>query len=260
MKKRLAACCLLACLICGLFGCGSREEELPTLVIGCDNYKPYNYTDDDGEPAGLDVELAREACARMGYTPVFLRIDWNRREELLNDGVVDCLWSCFTMDGQKDTFAWVGPYMRSRQVVAVAENSPIYHLSDLDGKTVAVRVGSKAESVFLTQSDVPRVERLYALTDLAEAVTALRYEYVDACAGYAAAVREQLNNAGIAYRFLEEDLVHAQFGVAFAKNSDPALRESLQSALEQMRRDGTTEEILSHYGVDLTKPLEEAGI
>lgn len=241
-----------------LCGCASKKEQkLPELVIGCDNYRPYNYTDEDGEPAGMDVDLAKEACRRMGYEPVFKQIEWNRRDVILVSGEVDCLWSCFSMDGQEDRYAWVGPYMYSRQLVAVLEDSPIEHLSDLAGKSVAVRVGSKAETTFLehTETGVPQVQNVYCLTDLNEVVTALRNEYVDACAGYAAAIREQLNNANVPYRFLDEDLARAKLGIAFAKNGDEELRKKLAAALEDMRSDGTTERILKSYGVDTDKVL-----
>ena len=68
---------------------------LPQLVIGSDNYPPYNYTDENGFPAGVDVELAREACRRIGYEPVFRLIDWDQKDEFLQNGEVDCLWLLF---------------------------------------------------------------------------------------------------------------------------------------------------------------------
>ena len=52
------------------------ERELPELIIGSDDYEPYNYQDEDGKPAGIDVEIAVEACRRMGYAPVFKKIPW----------------------------------------------------------------------------------------------------------------------------------------------------------------------------------------
>ena len=80
LKKQILLWCLMAVMIVTACGCGGQEEPpLPQLIIGCDDCEPYNYTDEDGEPAGMDVELAREACARMGYEPVFRRIDWSRR-------------------------------------------------------------------------------------------------------------------------------------------------------------------------------------
>lgn len=256
--KKWIVFCLAALLLLALCGCaGGETQALPQLIIGCDNYEPYNYTDADGEPAGMDVDLAREACARMGYEPVFRQIDWNERDALLADGEVDCLWSCYAMDGQEDAYAWAGPYMRSRQVVAVLEDSPIQDIGDLTGKSVAVRVGSKAERIFLgrTEKEVPQLRNVYTLNTMDEVVTALRNDYVDAIAGYAAAVREVLEHDGIAYRFLSRDLSYASLGVAFAKHGDTTAQQALSRALEEMRADGTTAQILQSYGVDTRKAL-----
>lgn len=42
---------------------------LPEIVIGSDNYPPYNYVDTDGNATGIDVELATEAFKRMAIRP-----------------------------------------------------------------------------------------------------------------------------------------------------------------------------------------------
>lgn len=248
----LGLCCFL------LGGCASQENnDLPKLVIGCDDVRPYIYTDENGKPAGMDVELAAEACRRMGYEPVFEQIEWKRRDVLLASGKIDCLWGCYSMDGQESLYAWVGPYMYSRQVAAVLDDSPIQHLSDLDGKTVAVRVSSDAESTFLQRTDesIPKVRNVFCLNDPGEAVTALRNGLVDACAGNAAAVREQFKNAGVQYRFLDDELSRTKLGVAFSKGSDEELRSKLSAALDEMLSDGTTARILQSYGVDTSKVL-----
>ena len=65
MKKRLLSLVLCVGLVLGLAGCGSSpaaaEDTLPQIIIGSDDYKPYNYVDEDGNAAGIDVELAKEA-------------------------------------------------------------------------------------------------------------------------------------------------------------------------------------------------------
>lgn len=241
-----------------LSGCTEHNAApLPQLVIGCDDYRPYVYIDEDGEPAGLDVELAQQACSRMGYTAVFRFIDWQRRDEELQAGRVDCLWSCFAMDGQEEQYEWVGPYMISRQVVAVRKDSPIVSLKDLEGKKVAVRTGAKAEKVLLEQveGNTPQVSSVLSLMEMDEVVTALRNDYVDACAGYAAALREQLQLAQVEYRFLNDALTQAKLGVAFAKDSDQNLRDALSQALSQMLADGTLARTMQGYGVDTIKAL-----
>lgn len=263
MRKKQVLLMLIVCLLCICCGCSSKDqkEELPKLVIGCDTLRPYSYTDEDGDPAGMDVDLAKEACRRMGYEPVFIYINWDERDTLLENGDIDCLWSCFAMDGQEDSYAWVGPYMYSRQVVAVKAESSIKHLTDLNNKRVAVRVGAKAETILLNQDDpeVLNVQNVFSLDSMSDVVTALRNDYVDACAGYAAAVRDQLQNDGVDYRFLDEDLNYVKLGVAFLKNGDATIRDALQETLDAMLADGTTERILKNYGVDTDKVLRRNG-
>ena len=48
-------------------------ETLTDLMIGCDEYKPYNYFDENGNLVGIDADLAEEACHRMGYEPVYIQ-------------------------------------------------------------------------------------------------------------------------------------------------------------------------------------------
>ncbi len=240
--------------------CGCRATEtaaLPQLVIGYDNYRPYAYTDADGEPAGIDVELAREACRRMGYEPVFRHIDWGNRDNALESGAIDCLWSCFSMETDSENYAWVGPYMYSRQVVAVAESSDLKSLSDLAGKSIAVRLSSQAESALLggTDSRIPALGHVYSLRNADEVITALRSGYVDACAGYASVLQELLENAGFAYHFLSEDLMRAQLGIAFRPEGSTELRKKLTEALTEMHQDGATARILEGYGLDSSRAL-----
>ena len=258
MKKMF----MVSFMMAGIFmigGCSGQDEaKMPQLIIGSDEYRPYSYTDVDGDPAGIDVELAEEACRRMGYEPVFKYIEWNQRDEYLEEGEADCLWSCYPMDREEE-YEWVGPYMYSRQVVAVLKDSSIHTLRDLEEKSVAVRVGSQAEDIFLKKTDknIPQVKNVYSLNDVDEIITALRNNYVDACAGYGATVTVLMNNAGISYRLLEEDLSRAELGIAFPRDSDPALRTQLEKTLDEMHKDGTTEHILEGYGLNVKKALGE---
>ena len=87
---------VLACLmVMGLLGCGAPQlkpdTSLPKLLIGSDTYPPYFYMDNNGDITGLDVEIAREALRRMGYQAQFISINWERKEELVNKGDIDCI-------------------------------------------------------------------------------------------------------------------------------------------------------------------------
>ena len=261
IKKYLSYLFLILISVGMLCGCSApgfaQTDALPKLVIGSDNYRPYNYIDENSEPAGIDVELAKEACRRMGYTPVFKQINWDEKDALLEAGTVDCLWGSFSMNGREEKYLWAGPYMYSRQVVAVLKDSDIQTLSDLKNKRIAVQSSSKPEEIFSkrTNDQIPKVKNIYCLLDMDEVVSALRKDYVDACAGHAEALAELLQNIGGSYRFLEEDLIRSELGVAFSATGDSQLRDRLNETLIEMREDGTVQKILESYGLDTEKAL-----
>ena len=149
LAKKFIKCTAAAVLSSAfiLSGCSDNSavssDALPVIIIGSDEYEPYNFSDKNGNPAGIDVEIASEAFLRMGYKAQFKNIVWDEKDEMLADGKVDCLWGCFSMNGREDKYRWVGPYMNSRQAVAVRADSNIYALSDLSGKRVAVQSSPK---------------------------------------------------------------------------------------------------------------------
>lgn len=250
--------------LCGalLCGCGQREtetEELPVLVIGSDNYEPYFYLDENGAYAGIDVEIAKAACERLGWTPDFRQISWQEKDALLERGDVDCLWGSFSMNGREDRYRWAGPYMYSRQVVIVQASSDIYGLGDLNGKRIAVQTSSKPEELFLKHQvpGVEQVKNVYSLANVNDVFAALDKGYVDACAGHETAYRSFIGERAGQYRVLDQELLRVGLGVAFYKGDDTGRAEALSDVLRELKEDGTTAGILERYGVDAQAALTE---
>ena len=169
-KRVIAAILLVGALSAALAGCknastSKKETEQPVITLGSDSYPPYNYLNEDGIPTGIDVELATEAFKRMGYQLDIVQINWEDKKKLVESGEIDCIMGCFSMEGRLDEYRWAGPYIASRQVVAVNESSDIYRLSDLEGKNLAVQSTTKPEEIFLNQTDerIPKLGNLISL-------------------------------------------------------------------------------------------------
>lgn len=63
------------------------DKDLPELKIGVTDNDPYVYIDTTGDYAGIDIDIAREACKRAGLRPQFIDIFWNDRDRLLKTAI-----------------------------------------------------------------------------------------------------------------------------------------------------------------------------
>jgi polar amino acid transport system substrate-binding protein len=243
-----------------LTACGKTQTAaaLPELTVGSDNYPPFIYLNNDSTPTGIDVEIATEAFARMGYAARFEIIDWEQKTNLVESGVIDCIWGCFSMDGREQLYRWAGPYMVSRQVVAVNARSSIETLADLAGKTVMVQSTTKPEEIFLGGTDprIPQLGELLSTEDRGVQYAMLNCGYADAIAAHETAILQYMQDCNADFRILEEPLLVTGIGVAFALNDTRGLDAQLTGTLAAMRADGTLEQIVGKYLPDPEKYLE----
>ena len=269
MKHRISrraflhGCTLLAAsaAVGSLTSCGGtdvKESGLPQIIVGSDTYPPYIYLNNDGVPAGIDVEIATEAFRRMGYAARFESIEWEQKTNLAESGAIDCIWGCFSMDGREQLYRWAGPYMVSRQVVAVNADSSIETLADLAGKTMMVQSTTKPEEIFLAGTDprIPQFGELLSAEDRSVQYAMLNCGYVDAIAAHEAAILRYMQDCNANFRILEEPLLVTGIGVAFALNDTRGLDEKLTETFAAMRADGTMKQIVGKYLPDPEKYLE----
>lgn len=269
MKHRISrraflhGCTLLAAsaAVGSLTSCGganAKESGLPQIVVGSDTYPPYIYLNNDGIPAGIDVEIATEAFRRMGYAARFEPIDWEQKTNLVESGTIDCIWGCFSMDGREQLYRWAGPYMTSRQVVAVNADSGIETLADLAGKTMMVQSTTKPEEIFLAGTDprIPQLGEVLSTEDRSVQYAMLNCGYVDAVAAHETAILQYMQDCNADFRILEEPLLVTGIGVAFALNDTRGLDEQLTKTFAAMRADGTMKQIVGKYLPDPEKYLE----
>ena len=269
MKHRISrraflhGCTLLAAsaAVGSLTSCGgtdAKESGLPQIIVGSDTYPPYIYLNNDGVPAGIDVEIATEAFRRMGYAARFESIDWEQKTNLVESGTIDCIWGCFSMDGREQLYRWAGPYMTSRQVVAVNADSGIETLADLAGKTMMVQSTTKPEEIFLAGTDprIPQLGEVLSTEDRSVQYAMLNCGYVDAVAAHETAILQYMQDCNANFRILEEPLLVTGIGVAFALNDTRGLDEQLTKTFAAMRADGTMKQIVGKYLPDPEKYLE----
>lgn len=283
-RRSVAITLLLALAIVGVFGVaiagysgssngGSASSEksaashaknasLKTLNVGSDLYPPFVYNDEYGNIVGLDVEILTEALARIGYKPKYQLIDWEKKKELLANGELDCVMGSFSMTGRENEYRWAGPYLASRQVVAVDPESDIYTLADLKDKVVAVQSTTMPEGILLnsTNENVPQIKELYSFSDRSYLNPALVEGLVDAIAAHESSLLTYEKDCGVTYRILDEPLLEVGLGTAFDINDTRGIDVKLTHAYQEMLADGTMERLVSKYFDDPSPFLNVEGL
>ena len=264
MRKRilsiLSVLCILTLCLCSCSNGQTRksskkQDKLPILTIGSSSYNPYFYIDENGDYAGIDKEIAEEACRRMNYKAKFKEIFWGEQNSKLNTGSIDCIWGGFAMNGREDEYQWAGPYLLSPIIVCVRADSDIHSFDDLRGKSVSVLVNSRAEYFFL---NLPYSSELQvrSYNNLETAVAAFNKGYTDAVVGHQSGLEQYTKDSPDLYRYLDTPVQTAQLGVAFKKDGNSAIANKLTRTLNQMNQDGTIPKIAKKYGLNTSNFVE----
>lgn len=248
---------LVAGLLCG---CGAQSRQTSNnnaekIIVGIDKFEPYSYLDMDGNYTGIDIEIASKVFHKLGYEPEFKFITWSEKNTYLADGTIDCIWSCYSMNDREDKYQWAGPYMYSRQVIAVSSDSDIQTFDDLAGKNIGVQDTTKAAELFLhiLDSDLPEAKQVNCFATTEDMFAALRKGYVDAISGHEALINELITNGKGRYRLLEESPYVSEIGIAFEKGTHVELTQKIDDLIKEMSEDGTIGSIAEKYGLDASK-------
>lgn len=268
MKRRLLSVLFAVLLVLSLCSCSTENsanttdttsKNLPELKIGFALYKPFFYLDKSGYYTGIDVEIATEACKRLGYKPVFVETSWEKLDSLLESGKVDCIWGRFIMNDRQDEYHWAGPYLKSPVVICTRTDNSISTLNDLKDMTVATFVNSYTESYFLgeTNDDAPDIKALYTYSSLDDAFAAFNKGYADAVAGHKIGMEQYTKANPEDYQYLNFPLYVARLGIAFPLSSDTAITDSLNQIFHEMYGDGFMTSIMEKYELTSDYLVEE---
>lgn len=225
------------------------DEDLPVLKIGVTDNDPYVYVDATGDYAGIDIDIAREACKRAGLKPQFIEISWNDRDRLLKNGDIDCLWCDYSPCYREDKYYWTEPYLTVTVSVAAKKASGIKSLAHLDGsRTIAVIAGSVSERRLLA-GDLgisPDVQiKSYGSAELCKA--ALAKGYVDCWMADVRSLDRLVAQYPGLYRVFADNVMTVDLGVAFENSYEGPYVKSLNTVLFDMDRDGTIDRVVSNY-------------
>ncbi len=236
-----------------------RQEKpalQPTTVIRFlteVNYPPFNYAGPDGNPIGLNVDLARLLCEelKVACTVQMRRFDTLVDALVENRGDAVIASMAATLDNRRRV-EFTDPYYRSPARFVARRDSPITSVlpERLEGRKIAVVAGSAHEAylkAFFTEAD-PR-----PYPTLADARNALRNGEADLLFADGIQLAFWLNGSDsdgcCAFRggpFLESRYFGEGVGIA-VKRGNQTLRQALNWALYRLWETGRFTDLWLRY-------------
>ena len=140
MKKIILLC---LCLIT-LCGCGKNKNEL--VMVTEAGFAPFEYYENN-DIVGVDVEVAKEIANRMGKKLVIKDVAFDSIINEVKSGKADigAAGISYTEERSKQV-DFSNDYFTSKIVVIVKDNENEADFKDLNNKTIAVQLGSTADT------------------------------------------------------------------------------------------------------------------
>ena len=256
MKKMVMAA-VAALALAGFVGCDKAADDgREKFVVGFDaDFPPYGFKDGK-EYKGFDLDLAREVCARRGWTFVANPINWDAKDMELNSGSISCIWNGFTMQGREEGYTWSEAYVDGSQVVLVKAGSPVKTLKDLAGRKVGVQTDTPVQKELAGKGERKEVAALgktfaglVVMPNYNQAVMDLDSGAVDAVALDIGVAKKKMADMAGKFEILKEIVMTETYGIGF-KKGNTQLRDDVQATLKEMVKDGTMGKIAAKYGIE----------
>ncbi|MBQ1251742.1 MAG: transporter substrate-binding domain-containing protein [Firmicutes bacterium] len=256
MKKSLfvISLCLIAVMMClGLTACGGGEEatdEAKTYVIYSDiAFAPFEYLDEEtGEYVGLDMDILAAIAEDQGFAYEMHNEGFDAAMGAVQSGQADAMIAGMTITEERaETFDFSEGYFEDGQILVVAEGSDIASLEDLEGKKVAVKIGTKGAD-FGTENQETYGYTLDTFEDSPTMYQAVMNGSYDACIEDYNVICWAIETEDMALAVVGDILNPGQYGFAVKKGNCPELIEMFNAGLANIKASGVYDELLAKYG------------
>ena len=205
-------------------------------------FPPYEMTTDSGEFEGIDIDVAAAIAEKLGLELQVDDMDFDAALLAAQNGKSDMVMAGVTVtDERLKVMDFSDTYAEGIQSIIVKEDSTIASPDDLADKMIGTQRGTTG---YIYCSDDFGDENVVAYDDGLTAVQALNNGQVDAVVIDNAPAQEFVAaNPGL--KILDTSYAEEDYAIGMAKNSP--LEDAVNSALEELKADGTLQAIVDKY-------------
>jgi len=230
-------------------------KERGYMVIGSSNDAPFSYQDvSTGELAGIDIEILKEICARLGIADIEMKvIDFsNLLVELNNENIDMVVDAMYVKDERLQIAAFTNKWYQEGETIVIPMESDILSKEDLKDKSLGAQPGTTFYETAEGWLNAGKIAELVAYDNQATLMTAVSMGQVDAIitdgivAGFTLS-----SDSALELKLLTPYAQEASGKIGSAvRFEDVAFVEEVNAVLDEMKTDGTLMSILKDYGLN----------
>ena len=230
-------------------------KERGYINIATSNDAPFCYYDvDTNELKGLDVDILKEICNRLGIPEVRAQVtDFSNMLLELNNKNVDMVADAmYIKDERLEVALFTDVWYTESEAVTVREDSPITSKEDLKDAVMGAQTGAAMYEMAQKWKEEGKIKDLVGYENQATLMTAVNTGKVDAVVTdgiLSAYAIEQDSNLKLRLLTPYEAEAVGRIGAAI-RFEDKDFLEEVNGALNSMKEDGTLMDILASYGLN----------
>ena len=221
-----------------------------TWVIATDTvFKPFEYTDADGNFVGIDVDIVAAIAEDQGFSYELKSLGWDAAIAACQAGQADGMIAGASITQERQDSGWIfsDGYYNATQTMTVPANSDITGFGDLSGKTVAVKTGTQGASYAESLKDEYGFNITY-FEDSPTMYQAVLGGQCAACFEDTPIMQASIKDGGLALKVLEDTANEgSDYGFAIFSESSQELLDMFNAGLANIKANGTYDEIIAKY-------------
>jgi polar amino acid transport system substrate-binding protein len=218
-------------------------------------WAPFDYADESGHPAGIDIDLINLLASKLGVKVEFADLGFPTVVPGVTSGRYDMAAIGMSITDERAKVVDFVPYFKSDWALLIKKGSPDLDINNLCGHTLSITQGSSQVPLVddltkqCTEQGHQTIKTLVysKSSDTYMAVTSARAEGFIVPQATALYIGKMNTSFTVASKVLRSQ-IGTVVGFAIGKKL-PGLRDALQAALSDAIKDGSYQKILIKYGV-----------
>ena len=228
----------------------SEASSDKVWVVATDTvFKPFEYTNEDNEFVGIDVDILAAIAEDQGFEYELQSLGWDSGVAAVQAGQADALIAGATIKQERIDSGWIfsDGYYDATQTFVIPTDSDITSFEDLEGKSVAVKNATAGADFANSLKD----EYGFTVTVFEDSPTM----YQDVLLGNSAACVEDtpimassIKEGDLALKIPEGmESEGAPYGFAIMDENNQELLDLFNAGLKNIKENGKYDEIIDKY-------------